>query len=63
MLREGHGEIRNADIRQKLDSLAQVVRFAWLQRAIKRTDEIMHLLRRNIQRGIALDAMVLDLRG
>jgi DNA polymerase-3 subunit delta' len=63
LLRNGRDGIRNADIREKLTPLAQAVSFEWLERAVKRTDELMRLVRRNIQKSIALDALVLELRG
>ena len=36
--------------------------FAWLRKAVKKVDEIAHLVRRNIQKTIALDALVMELR-
>jgi hypothetical protein len=33
-----------------------------LRQAVLSTDELMGMLRRNIQKGIALDALVLELR-
>jgi hypothetical protein len=55
-------EIRNSDIRRELESVSRVIDFTWLRRAVHRTDELLDLLRRNIQRGIALDAWVVELR-
>jgi DNA polymerase-3 subunit delta' len=55
-------EIRNADIALRLAGLAAEVSFEWIQRAARRVDELAALLRRNIQKGIALDALVLELR-
>ncbi len=55
-------EIRNADVAPRLAALASSVSFAWIQRATGRVDELVGLVRRNIQKGIALDALVLDLR-
>jgi len=55
-------EIRNADVAPRLTALASSVSFAWIQRAAGRVDELVGLVRRNIQKGIALDALVLDLR-
>lgn len=62
VLREGNGAPRNTDIRPNLDALAGRISFRWLRRAVERTDELADLLRRNIQKTIALDAMILDLR-
>jgi len=55
--------LRNFDIRRELEGLARVITFDWIQKAVRKTDELVDLLRRNIQKGIALDAMVLELRG
>ncbi len=62
-LREGHDEIRNADIRRELEQLAGKVSFDWVRRAAAQTDELLMLLRRNIQKNIALDAWVMAVRG
>ena len=56
------GEVRNRDIAAPLAQLAGAVTFEWLRAAVRKTDELMHLLRRNIQKNIALDALVLELR-
>jgi DNA polymerase-3 subunit delta' len=67
LLSEGGGEIsgaeiRNADIRGDLEALASRVSFRWIRAAVKRADEISTLVRRNIQKSIALDALVVELR-
>jgi DNA polymerase-3 subunit delta' len=62
ILHEGAGEIRNQDIRRDLEALASKVEFAWIRKAVARVDEIAMLLRRNIQKTIALDSLILDLR-
>jgi DNA polymerase-3 subunit delta' len=62
-IREGSGEIRNVEIRSDLEPLAARVSFDWIRSAVVKTDEIVGLLRRNIQKSIALDAWVLALRG
>jgi DNA polymerase-3 subunit delta' len=38
------------------------VSFAWLRAAVSRLDEMVEMLRRNIQKNIALDALVVELR-
>jgi DNA polymerase-3 subunit delta' len=61
-LREGGARpIRNADLRDPLARLASRVAFDWMREAVRRTDELIALLRRNIQKSIALDALVLEL--
>lgn len=62
LLAQGAGEIRNADIRRELEALARHVSFRWLRAAVKRADELSQLVRRNIQKSIALDALVVELR-
>lgn len=61
-LSEGREEIRNIDLRHELGALAGAVSFEWLRKAAVRTGELAHLLRRNIQKNIALDALVVELR-
>jgi DNA polymerase-3 subunit delta' len=63
VLRESGGEIRNRDLRQELEAVAQRVSFAWIRRAVKKVDEVAELVRRNIQKTIALDAIIMELRG
>ncbi len=62
VLLEGAGEIRNEDIRRELETLAGKVDFAWIRQAVGKVDEIARLIRRNIQKTIALDALIMDLR-
>jgi len=62
LLHEGAGEIRNLDIRRELEPLAAAIEFAWIRKAVKLVDEVAQLIRRNIQKTIALDALILQLR-
>ena len=62
ILRETAGEIRNQDIRRDLEALAAKIEFAWIRNAVARIDEIAQLIRRNIQKTIALDALIMELR-
>jgi DNA polymerase-3 subunit delta' len=62
VLRETGGEIRNRDIRPQLEPLAQKVSFFWIRTAVRKVDELAELLRRNIQKTIALDAFILEMR-
>jgi DNA polymerase-3 subunit delta' len=62
ILREGAGEIRNQDIRRELEALAAKIEFAWIRKAVVQVDEIAGLVRRNIQKTIALDALIMELR-
>ncbi len=63
LLHEGTGEIRNQDIRRELETMAGKLEFPWIRRAVKKVDEIAELVRRNIQRQIALDSLIVELRG
>lgn len=54
--------LRNFDIQRELESLSRVIDFEWIRKAVRKTDELLELLRRNIQRGIALDAWVVEMR-
>lgn len=62
VLRETDGEIRNQDLRPQLAALAAKVSFAWIRAAVEKTDELVELLRRNIQKTIALDSFIMELR-
>ena len=62
LLHEGSGDVRNQDIRRELEALAGKVQFAWIRKAVTRVDEITMMIRRNIQKTIALDALILELR-
>ena len=62
LLRQGLSEIRNVDIRRDLDALTGKVEFEWIRRAVKKVDDIAMLIRRNIQKTIAMDALIMELR-
>ncbi len=62
VVRESGGEIRNEDIRRELEALAAKVEFGWIRRAVMQVDEIAELVRRNIQKTIALDSLIVGLR-
>jgi len=63
VLREGGASIRNFDLRNELSAMAEKVSRPWLIHAVKSVDEIAALLRRNIQKTIALDGLLMELRG
>lgn len=62
ILREGGGGIKNQDIRSELEPLAAKLEFLWIRKAVSKVDEIVEFLRRNIQKTIALDALIVELR-
>ena len=59
---QGAGRIRNLDIAERLATMASRVDFAWLEAAARALDELVLMARRNIQKIIALDAVIMDLR-
>lgn len=62
LIAHGMDGVRNTDLAPKLKAIADAVSFRWMQRAVELTDEMARLLRRNIQKGIALDAFAIELR-
>ena len=62
MLQQGGAAIRNADVRPQLTAIAERVSFEWIRRAVAKTDELAELVRRNIQKNLALDALIMTLR-
>lgn len=62
ILRESGTAIRNVDLRSDLAALAAKVSRQWLINAVKSVDEVAALLRRNIQKQIALDGLLMQLR-
>jgi DNA polymerase-3 subunit delta' len=62
VLHESEGVIRNQDIRRELEILAAKLQFAWIRKAVGQVDEIAQLVRRNIQKTIALDSLIVTLR-
>jgi len=62
LLAHGQARIRNEDVRARLEPVARKVSFDWLRAATARVDELSELVRRNIQKSIALDAFAAALR-
>jgi DNA polymerase III subunit delta' len=62
MLQQGGTAIRNTDVRPQLAAIAERVSFEWIRKAVAKTDELAELVRRNIQKNIALDALIMTLR-
>ncbi len=62
MLANGVAPIRNEDVRAQLEPVARRVSFEWLRRATARVDELITLVRRSIQKSVALDAFAAELR-
>jgi len=62
ILQNNAGDIRNTDVHKDLADIASKISFEWIRTAVKKVDELVELLRRNIQKGLALDSLVLDLQ-
>jgi DNA polymerase-3 subunit delta' len=64
VLRLQHGvpSVRNGDIRVELETMSRRVSFDWLRTAVTKVDELVSLVRRNIQKPLALDAFAVELR-
>jgi DNA polymerase-3 subunit delta' len=62
ILSESGGTVRNQDLRRELQMLADKVSFGWIRLAVQKVDELAELIRRNIQKSIALDALIVELR-
>ena len=62
LLRFGSTNLQNADLRQDLEAMATAVSFRWIEVAVKEVDQMSDYIRRNIQKGIALDAFAVRLQ-
>jgi DNA polymerase-3 subunit delta' len=60
-LSEGGASIRNSDVKKELGLIANAVSFEWLVKATARLDELAEMLRRNIQKSIALDSFAVEM--
>ena len=63
VLRLAHGgtSVRNADVGPDLQAIAGKVSFDWLRKSVGKVDVLVELVRRNIQKSIALDAWAVDM--
>jgi DNA polymerase III subunit delta' len=59
---EGRPATVHRDIQQKIAAIAQRAGFSWIEQAVKCVDELTLMVRRNIQKVGALDAMIINLR-
>jgi DNA polymerase III subunit delta' len=53
---------KNRDIQPQIATLANAVSVSWLEKAVRYVDELVLMVRRNIQKTAALDAMIINLR-
>ncbi len=54
--------LRNRDIEQQIAKISKATDFRWIERAVALIDELVLMVRRNIQKTAALDAMIIKLR-
>ncbi len=54
--------LRNRDIQPRVAAIAGRATFPWLEEAVRLLDELVLMVRRNIQKTAALDAMIVKLR-
>lgn len=52
----------NRDVERRMRELAGHVTFCWVESAVKNVDELVQMVRRNIQKTAALDAFIVQLR-
>ncbi|MBV8707772.1 MAG: AAA family ATPase [Acidobacteriaceae bacterium] len=59
-----HGKppVKNRDVAQRITIIAEAVSFSWIERAAAQVDELVLMVRRNIQKTAALDALIINLR-
>jgi len=58
----GRPPLRNRDIERTVARIAQRVTFSWVEQAVRMLDELVLMMRRNIQKTGAMDAMIVNLR-
>jgi DNA polymerase-3 subunit delta' len=64
LLQGGAAErMRNVDMREELGRLAESFDFAWMEGAVRGLDEVQRGMRRNLLRGLSLDAFAAELEG
>ncbi len=58
----GGSPLKNRDVQARIDAIARAVNIPWIDRAVRLVDELVLMVRRNIQKTAALDAMIINLR-
>jgi hypothetical protein len=61
-LNQNRPPTRNRDVHSRLTAIANRIEFQWLQNAASILDELVLMVRRNIQKTAALDSLVVKLR-
>jgi DNA polymerase-3 subunit delta' len=59
---QGVPTIRNQDLEPRVQAISQAVTFGWIEHAIRCLDELVQMVRRNIQKVPALDGLIINLR-
>jgi len=54
--------VRNRDIDARITRLSERTTYSWIEQAVQAVDELVVMVRRNIQKTAALDAMIIKLR-
>ncbi|HEX4168578.1 MAG TPA: AAA family ATPase [Bryobacteraceae bacterium] len=60
--RSGKAVMRNRDAADRVAAIAERTSFRWMEEAARAIDELVVMVRRNIQKTAALDAMIIKLR-
>ena len=58
----GKPPVQHRDIQPRIAAIAQHVSFGWIEQAVKAVDELTTMVRRNIQKVGAVDALIINLR-
>ncbi len=58
---QGRPLLRNRDIQPQIAAISKRTTFAWVEHAVRAVDELVLMVRRNIQKTAALDAMIIKL--
>ena len=61
-LSEGRSAVQNREVEERLAKIATGVPFRWIERATALVDELVLMVRRNIQKVGAMDALIVNLR-
>jgi DNA polymerase III subunit delta' len=59
---QGTPKIKNLDVERRIQCISRVVTFEWIEHAIRGLDELVQMVRRNIQKVPALDGLIINLR-
>jgi len=59
---QGRPASRHRDVQAGVTAIAGRVSFEWVEQAVKRVDELAAMVKRNIQKVGAMDAMIINLR-